>query len=212
MARAAGGKPQTKAMTEFITQKARIREQVRGIFEKMFLAERAGASLHVCARLELQPIWREAKTILFYAPLPEEPDIWKLLKDSIAAGKSVLLPRFSREQNRYEVCQIKDAVKEVISGKFGIREPASACAKNLLKQLDLMLVPGLAFDMDGHRLGRGKGYYDRLLADLHGPTCGVAFDQQIVSHVPVEPHDMRLSFILTPTRWHSVTGPRAVLK
>ena len=51
-----------------------------------------------------------------------------------------------------------------------------------------------------------------LLAAIRGPTCGVAFDQQIVRHIPVEPHDMRLSFILTPTRWQCETGPRAVLK
>jgi len=79
-------------------------------------------------------------------------------------------------------------------------------------RLDLALVPGVAFDLNGHRLGRGKGYYDRLLAMLTGPACGVAFDQQIVSQVPNEPHDVRLSCILTPTRWHDVTGPRAALK
>jgi 5-formyltetrahydrofolate cyclo-ligase len=67
--------------------------------------------------------------------------------------------------------------------------------------VDLILVPGLAFDLRGHRLGRGKGYYDQLLRGLGGITCGVAFDQQIVAGIPVEPHDVRVNRVLTPTRW-----------
>jgi 5-formyltetrahydrofolate cyclo-ligase len=65
----------------------------------------------------------------------------------------------------------------------------------------LILVPGVAFDLHGGRLGRGKGYYDRLLKELRGTTCGVAFDQQVVEAIPVEPHDVRLDHVLTPTRW-----------
>ena len=81
-----------------------------------------------------------------------------------------------------------------------------------LNRLDLVLVPGVAFDLNGRRLGRGKGYYDRLLAEFEGWTCGVAFDQQVVEAVPSEPHDMRLTCLVTPTRWQFVTRPRAVLK
>ena len=86
-------------------------------------------------------------------------------------------------------------------GHFGIREPRSHCARFPSDQLDLILVPGVAFDLHGRRLGRGKGYYDQLLGALRGTTCGVAFDQQIVDEIPVEPHDVRLDCILTPTRW-----------
>ena len=110
------------------------------------------------------------------------------------------------------VCQVGDLEADIVTGRFGIREPRTGCARLSLKRLDLILVPGIAFDLDGHRLGRGRGYYDRLLGELQGARCGVAFDQQIVDRVPIEPHDMRLSCIVTPTRWQSVTGPRAVLK
>jgi 5-formyltetrahydrofolate cyclo-ligase len=65
----------------------------------------------------------------------------------------------------------------------------------------LVLVPGVAFDLRGRRLGRGKGFYDRLLADAGGLKCGVAFDEQIVTEIPVEPHDVSVDCILTPTRW-----------
>lgn len=199
-------------MSNATEQKAALRAQVSAELRKMTPEERTAASRLLCARLEEQTLWREAKSVLFYAPLREEPDVWPLVTDAIAGGKMALLPRFDAEQKHYVVCQINDAVRDVWKGQFGVREPMESCAKISLNRLDLILVPGIAFDLDGRRLGRGMGFYDRLLAVLHGPTCGVAFDQQIVRQIPVEPHDMRLSCILTPTRWHCQTGPRAVLK
>ncbi len=192
--------------------KLALRAEMRAKLKAMSVEERAAASLQACARLEQQAVWQKAQSILFYAPLPEEPDIWQLLLDALAAGKTVLLPRFSPEQKGYVACHIKDAVEDIRKGQFGIREPADACAKISLKRLDLILVPGIAFDVDGRRLGRGKGFYDQLLAVVQGPTCGVAFDQQIVGQIPVEPHDVCLSCILTPTRWRCTEVPRAVLK
>lgn len=191
--------------------KIELRAQVRETLKKISASERAAASLEICKRLEQQELWRKAHSILFYAPLSDEPDIWRLLVDSLAADKTVLLPRFERERGHYVACQIKDATRDIATGQFGVREPAASCVTITLKSLDLILVPGIAFDLDGHRLGRGKGFYDRLLAVLEGPTCGVAFDQQIVPRIPVEPHDVHLNCILTPTRWQAVS-PRAVLK
>jgi 5-formyltetrahydrofolate cyclo-ligase len=192
--------------------KAALRARISAELKKMTAAERAAASLQACARLEQQDVWKNARAILFYAPLPEELDIWRLVQDSLAAGKMVALPRFSPEEQAYEACQITQIERDLAAGKFGVREPREHCGKIALNRLDLILVPGLAFDMDGRRLGWGKGYYDRLLADLNGPACGVAFDQQMVEHVPSEPHDIRLSYIVTPTRWLNASGPRAVLK
>ena len=174
--------------------------------------ERAVASRKACARLEQQPVWQKAKTILFYAPTPEEVDVWPLLVDSLAAGKAVLLPRYSLAEKGYVACRVTDAVRDLRTGHFGIREPHDECDKIASNRLDLILVPGLGFDFDGHRLGRGKGFYDQLLTTLQGTTCGVAFDQQIVARMPAEPHDMRLSCILTPTRWSCASDPRTVLK
>ena len=172
-------------------------------------ADRATASRQACDLLEKQSLWKNAMTILFYAPLPEELDIWPLAQDSLAKGKTVLLPRFEAEQGHYVACLINDPASDLRAGQFGVREPAPSCVKFSLNRLDLILAPGIAFDLDGHRLGRGKGFYDRLLAQLEGTTCGVAFDQQIVPRIPVEPHDIRLSCILTPTRWQCGTGSRA---
>jgi 5-formyltetrahydrofolate cyclo-ligase len=70
-----------------------------------------------------------------------------------------------------------------------------------LNQLDFLLVPGVAFDRSGRRLGRGKGFYDRLLAGVTGMKCGVAWDEQIVHELPAEPHDIAMDLMLTPSRW-----------
>jgi 5-formyltetrahydrofolate cyclo-ligase len=201
-----------ESLSDVNHQKTALRAEIRAALKKIPPVERAAASRQACALLEAQPLWRNARSILFYAPLPDELDVWPLLLDAISAGKTTLLPRFDGEQGHYSVCQINDAARDIEAGKFGIREPNARCARISLNRLDLILVPGIAFDLQGHRLGRGRGFYDRLLAVLSGPACGVAFDQQIVSHIPTGPHDVRLSCILTPTRWQCESSPCAVLK
>ena len=178
-----------------------LRRQIRARLKAMTPEQRARASAQACLLLEKQAVWRKAKTIFFYAPLPEEVDIWPLLRDSLAADKTVALPRFDPATQRYIACEIGDIARDVSNGQFGIREPVRDCIAIPPNRLDLILVPGVAFDLHGGRLGRGKGFYDNLLASVRGTACGVAFDEQIVEAVPVEPHDVHLNCILTPTRW-----------
>ena len=81
-----------------------------------------------------------------------------------------------------------------------MREPAASCEEIPLDQFDLVLVPGVAFDLQGCRLGRGLGFYDRILAEASGIKCGVAYDFQLLEKIPVEPHDAKVDFIFTPSR------------
>src|ERR1035437_4606311 len=181
--------------------KQALRSQVLAAVARMEPGERVAASTQACALLEAQAQWRAAQWVMFFAPLPEELDVWPLLTVALSAAKKVALPRFVAETRTYEACQILDPKFDLQVGHFGVREPHSRCAPLPSIRLDLILVPGVAFDLHGHRLGRGKGYYDQLLKGLSGTTCGVAFDQQIVGEIPIEPHDVRLDCILTPTRW-----------
>jgi 5-formyltetrahydrofolate cyclo-ligase len=136
-----------------------------------------------------------------YAPVSGELDVWPLLSAALRANKLVALPRYDPVKEQYVGCRIKDPEKELVLGRYGIREPAVHCAPIALNQLDFVLVPGVAFDLRGRRLGRGGGYYDRILAEARGQMCGVAFDEQIAREVPVGPHDSDVNCILTPTRW-----------
>ena len=178
-----------------------LRKEIRARLKAMTSEQRVTSSGRACALLEQQAAWKRASLIFFYAPLPEEMDIWPLLGDAIAAGKTAALPRFDEATQRYVACQIQDVAIDLSEGQFGIREPRGHCIAVPPNRLDLILVPGVAFDSHGRRLGRGKGFYDQLLASVRGTTCGVAFDEQIVEAVPVESHDVHLNCILTPTRW-----------
>jgi 5-formyltetrahydrofolate cyclo-ligase len=132
--------------------------------------------------------------------MPEELDIWPLVVRTLVAARTVCLPRFDPATNQYGACQIR-SLRDVLNGRFGIREPGDECTMVPLNRLELVFVPGMAFDALGRRLGRGKGFYDRLLEVAGGIKCGVAFDEQILPEIPVEPHDVLMDWIVTPTRW-----------
>ena len=191
--------------------KAALRRQMRAELKILTLEHRAAASVQACLLLEKQAVWKQARSILFYAPMPGELDIWRLVEESVAVGKLVALPQYQRAENRYVACRIERLPHDLKPGLHGIREPADHCALVPLNRLDLVLAPGVAFDLRGGRLGRGKGFYDQLLAHVRGTKVGVAFDEQIVGEIPVEPHDVYLNCILTPTRWIE-PKPRAVLE
>ena len=184
-----------------VESKATLRKEVRERIKALAPDQRAALSGRACALLQRQTIWEETPLIFFYAPLPDEVNVWPLIGDALAAGKTVALPRFDERTGQYVACEIQDTVRDITEGKFGIHEPGAHCIAVPPNRLDLVLVPGVAFDLQGRRLGRGKGFYDQMLASVRGTTCGVAFDEQIVDTIPVEPHDVHLNCILTPTRW-----------
>lgn len=190
--------------------KAAIRNRIRACLKLVTEDERLQASEQACKLLETQEVWKNARSVLFYVPLKDELDLSRLWESALLDQKVLALPRFAPELEGYVACHLKDRTELTSSGRFGILEPSGICPVYPLKQLDLVLVPGVAFDKNGRRLGRGKGFYDRLLKDVSGTKCGVAFDQQIERDLPVEPHDVHLNCILTPARWFSVDQTSAL--
>jgi 5-formyltetrahydrofolate cyclo-ligase len=188
-------------MNDLEAQKSLLRKQIRASLAGMAETDRVTANHRLRDRLKEQAAWQRARAVLFFAPIAGEPDIWPLLEETVQAGKLAALPHFSEATGAYIVRRIKDVRKDVRNGRYGISEPDSSCDEVALNGLDLALVPGIGFDVNGRRLGRGKGHYDRLLAGMGGQKCGVAFDVQIVDEIPTGPHDIRVNCILTPTRW-----------
>ncbi len=186
--------------TEIQKAKVTLRKQIHGALQKIPPAARIAMSAHIRDRLKEQAIWKNAVSVLFFAPLPDEVDVWPMLEEALAGKKIAALPRFDSASNGYVACRVQNLRSEIVTGQFGIREPVANCVEIQLNRLDLVLVPGVAFDLQGRRLGRGRGFYDRLLADVDGIKCGIAFDEQIVKEIPTGPRDVRLNFILTPTR------------
>ena len=178
--------------------KTGLRQKIRAQLEKISPAVRAVESIGLCERLKAQI--PSAHTILFFAPLPDEPDIWPVLELSLALGTNCALPFFDAEKKSYGAKLLKNLAADIVPGKFGVREPATSCAEIALDKFDLILVPGMAFDLSGNRLGRGKGFYDRILAEASGIKCGVGYDFQLMEKIPSESHDAKVDFILTPSR------------
>ncbi len=98
-----------------------------------------------------------AHTILFFAPLPDELDVWPVLELSLALGTTCALPFFDVDKQTYAAKEIKKLATDIVAGKFGIREPAANCAEIPLDHFDLVLVPGIAFDLKGGLFGSGAG-------------------------------------------------------
>jgi 5-formyltetrahydrofolate cyclo-ligase len=192
--------------SEIVLLKARLRRQIRDRVAGLTKEQRAGASARACALLAAQPVWNTARSVLFYAPLADEPDLSALLAQALERGKTVALPGFVPDAGAYDVFQITDPRRDCATGKFGIAEPLRHCPIFPRNRLDLALAPGVGFDASGHRLGRGGGYYDRLLSRVTGVKCGIAFDEQLVHQIPAEPHDIQMNFVLTPTQWMETAG------
>ncbi|MCI0744709.1 MAG: 5-formyltetrahydrofolate cyclo-ligase [Verrucomicrobia subdivision 3 bacterium] len=192
---------------ETAAAKAKLRDQLQGEVERHTLAELANDSEAICRRIAEQTLWRKAGCVLFFMPLAGEPDLRPLMISALAEDKTVGLPRYSAQAGEYVVCQIR-CPDELLAGKYGVLEPALDCPEIELNKLDFALVPGIGFTLEGCRLGRGKGYFDRLLSQMRAWKCGAAFDWQVTAGIPAEKHDIRVDSIVTPTRWHVVGQER----
>lgn len=176
-----------------------LRQQARSILAAIAPSKIAEDSRRAVEVLRAQKVWNTSQSVLLYAPLPREVDVWALFRDAAKAGKTVALPRFDESKGSYLAAQAHE--KQLISGAFGALEPPLSAP--IIKALDFILVPGLGFDSQGRRLGRGRGFYDRILAEapVGSVKCGIAFDEQILSEIPAETHDVSVDFIVTPSRW-----------
>ena len=179
------------------SSKSDLRQKIRAALGKISPAVRLAESLDLCARLE--PQLQSAHTILFFAPLPDELDVWPLL-EKLLPSKICALPAFDAATQTYSARRVVNLETDISTRKFGVSEPLASCEEIPLNQFDLVLVPGVAFDLHGNRLGRGRGFYDRILAAASGVKCGVAHDFQVLEKIPAEAHDAPVDFIFTPAR------------
>jgi len=144
------------------------------------------------------PAIQKAQSILFYASMPGEVDTLLMIEKAILKGKRVALPIVEKNKGKL-IPTLISSMEDVHRGTYGIAEPLLSPDKELsLKDLDAVVVPGLAFDKYHNRLGRGAGYYDRFLSTLPKTvtTVGLAFDFQLTESLPTEAHDVRLQQII----------------
>ena len=175
-------------------EKKRLREllaQKRRLLSKDEVAE---LSSKIVVAVEQMPCFQEAKTVLIYYPTHNEVDLLPLIK-RYKKEKTFLFPVVHRKA--MVACPYEGNSK-MHRGKFNIPEPTTPPYTG---HIDMVLVPGVAFDKSGNRLGRGGGYYDRFIACLGRNTTlvGVGYDFQLVDKVPASRRDKRMQYIITPT-------------
>ena len=144
--------------------------------------------------------FRQAKTVWCYVSLPYEVQTWRLIDAMLKKGKRVVVPMTTPGSKRLRLSELHHPRAELTRGAFGVWEPAPDAVRPVsVREINLALVPGLAFDRAGHRLGHGHGYVDRFLARLPRttPTVGLAYRFQILDRLPTAAHDHAVQTILT---------------
>src|SRR6476620_6223823 len=198
----------TEASLEAQTRKAAIREQARK--NRVAQKNKEEVSRAICAQFIALPAYKAARTVMWYVDAGSEVRTRHTLPEALTHGKRVVVPWCVVETNTLELFHLED-VSELVEGAYKILEPKDELRRLPAKvvqpeELDLVMVPGTAFDPHGGRMGQGKGYYDRLLANArpNAPLVGMAFDCQVFEEIPVSPHDVFMDLVLTETR--TITG------
>jgi 5-formyltetrahydrofolate cyclo-ligase len=181
-------------------EKKLVRQQVLENIKEQREELKRKKSLEIKKKLFSQHLFVTADTVMFYIAKDDEVDTKDMIKDALKLGKKVVVPVTLVNEKKIIPSQIKDFDKELSKGPFGIYQPKTQFIREvLLKTIDLIIVPGVAFDRLGNRLGRGEGYFDRFLAKMKKydvPMFGLAFKCQILDKIPVFPHDIPVTKLI----------------
>lgn len=147
----------------------------------------------ICLQLQNHPWVLEANTILAYSAVPPEPDLTELMEALLLQEKTLLLPRC--EPGGVMTARVTESLSDLVPGAFGISAPPETARIVPPGEIDLILAPGMAFDVHGGRLGHGMGYYDRFFTEYHGRVMGIC--NALLPDIPMEPHDRRMDAVVT---------------
>ncbi|MEQ1518671.1 MAG: 5-formyltetrahydrofolate cyclo-ligase [Usitatibacteraceae bacterium] len=179
-------------------QKRQLRDSVLALRDAMAPDARAAASQAILQRVVALPEYTKAKTVLTYMGFGTEIETQWFFERVIADGKIAVLPRVDRA-NQSLILHSARTEAELMTSKWGIREPKTDAPVVSIATVDFVLMPGVAFDRTGNRLGYGRGYYDKLVAAANPALARVAagYGCQIVDRVPVDFHDQKVHRIIT---------------
>ena len=183
-------------MNEILSEKKRLRAEIREKERALDPACKAESSAAICRALAALPEFGAADTVLAFFGTAHEIDTRAFLRETLARGKTLLLPRCEPER-RLSLRVVRDLDVELTPGAFGILEPSPDCPAVASEDVGFAVVPCVSFDRAGNRLGQGGGYYDRLLPLLRCPTVCVCRERLLADAVPTEGHDMRCTLYLT---------------
>lgn len=198
-------------------RKDQLRAEMKKMLEAMSPAEISKRSNLACANVLSMDVFRSARTVMVYAPLKRELDVtpiaaaWAMVSARHNRGSDaadwthrLCVPALDWPTKGMSPAAITDWDQDLVLNRIGLREPRADVMRVDPATLDVVIVPGLAFDAQGRRLGRGGGFYDRFLSTLPGTciTIGVGFANQIVGEVPTDAHDARVHAVVSDERVH----------
>ncbi len=174
--------------------KKAVRAQMRQLNRSLDSAARAEASEKIFTAVAATDEFSEARCIALFCSLPDEPDTAATIAAWRAAGRRIVVPRVEGDVMR--LFDYDPATQ--VAGAFGIEEPGPDARLCPVGDVDLMVVPGVAFTSAGDRMGRGRGYYDKYLSlsGFRAAKIGVCYAHQIVDSLPTEPHDIRMDRVI----------------
>lgn len=181
--------------------KASLRKEILDQLNSQKEEERLQNSRIIKDKLFSSAEFKNARMILFYASFDGEVDTFEMMQEAKRQDKTIVLPVILESQKKIIPSQVSDLNRELEIGPYGIKQPKKSFLRPVdFDHIDLVIVPAVAFDKKGNRLGRGKGYYDRLLNQIppHIPTVGLAFAFQILDTLPqLADHDCPVKKVIT---------------
>ncbi len=182
-------------------KKAQMRDQLKDRLQALTVEQRRHKSDRACQRLVATSDFQEASTVMLFLSLPDEIDTASAVDAAWCAGKTVVVPKIVWQDRHMEAVMIASWQDEFNVCRRGLRCPAQTCTV-AVATIDLVVTPGLGFDAQGQRLGRGGAFYDRFFQreDLHATRCGLAFEEQVLDRIPTVPHDQSVDCVITDER------------
>lgn len=178
--------------------KQELRKNILAVRRGMSPEEVAAGSVRLAEHLCSWPIYQAANNIMLYLAMPDEPHLERVIAHALAAGKTLCVPHMRETRGLMDAAIIAN-LDDLVVGQFNLLTPNPATLKLLdPSELDLIIVPGVAFDKDGRRLGMGAGYYDRFLPKANkAELIGAAWAAQILEKVPTDDHDRPVNYLIT---------------
>ena len=174
-------------------EKKRIRREIRGLKNTISLEEKTSRSIAILEKVEQLPEFIEAKTVMLYWAMADEVQTSEFVI-KWSTSKRVILPCVNGNELDLRVFRGEEDL--IMGENFGIPEPSGELYTDY-DEIDLILVPGVAFDVENNRMGRGKAYYDKLLSSIKAFKLGVCFDFQLLQSVPTDEHDIKMDRIVS---------------
>lgn len=172
--------------------KQALRQHLKTIISK--LKQRKAKNKLIFNKIIQLKLFKKAENIFTYVSKEAEVDTKNLINYALKKGKKIFVPKINLKNNKIEIYKIT-SLKELQKGSYDIDEPSHNKSKR--KTFDIIFIPGIAFDINNNRLGRGGGFFDKFLRNIKGIKIGLCFQEQLLDKLPVEKHDIKMDIIIS---------------